>query len=591
MTIEKFPIALKSELKEVDNNLKREIANLNLQLEANKRVKNGVTFGTNFADSFGMEIDTARTSSDEALEVGQTVITVRDASDFKVGTEVTIYDDVNLERVNIASIDGNEIALETALTKDYKEGVNVARSMVVDNPDFKEMSFGNWGTYQHLIIDNEKLENVPSIQQNTLNYTLVRAGDSWYKLRKSDIKIDRLRDNHTSWEEISTLSFPNNGIKLETDDKYLIVVHRTSINSTYSIKILLDGALVDSFDIQISSSNAVGSLSIKFNKKTRRLYLFTTISPSQANYVTYMACFSISNDGKVSQFGDILPFISAIPYENYRYRIIHSIAKPQDMIFEDDRILVGFLTLQHYTNNSAYAEFVEINNEFTSATSKSNIYVAGGNALTDASFFKYNDEYVFVFGSNQTSTSNYCHVLKSTDAITWSKMTFSLKSIISSFYKGDGYVWFMSTQKLYGMNIDTDTTAVEIEQYSTTGSIDGIGFYVPSDSEVDRPFTMHEDASLFNGSGVVGYGDKITVNDLRFKIKPSKEVVTWLQHDNGLTVTEATFGNINLDLSTLDDETQAVGYTTIEQDEVRLTIERPSIDVDPKITRILGGTS
>src|SRR5699024_8231061 len=60
------------DVRESENNMKREIANLNLQLEANKRVKNGVTFGTNFDDSFGMEVDMARTSSDDALIVGQT---------------------------------------------------------------------------------------------------------------------------------------------------------------------------------------------------------------------------------------------------------------------------------------------------------------------------------------------------------------------------------------------------------------------------------------------------------------------------------------------------------------------------------------
>ncbi|MBM6995055.1 exo-alpha-sialidase [Paenibacillus sp. DXFW5] len=85
--------------------LSRDVANLNMQLEASKRVTDGFTFGSNFADSFGMEIDTTKLISPTALEVGQTEITVDTIGTLAAGMEVTVYDDVNMERTTV-----NEVA-------------------------------------------------------------------------------------------------------------------------------------------------------------------------------------------------------------------------------------------------------------------------------------------------------------------------------------------------------------------------------------------------------------------------------------------------------------------------------------------------
>jgi hypothetical protein len=95
--------------------LSRDVANLNMQLEASKRVIDGATFGSNFADSFGMEIDTTKLTSPTALTVGQTEITVNSAGTLAAGMEVTVYDDVNMERTTVTAFEDRTEIIENVV--------------------------------------------------------------------------------------------------------------------------------------------------------------------------------------------------------------------------------------------------------------------------------------------------------------------------------------------------------------------------------------------------------------------------------------------------------------------------------------------
>jgi hypothetical protein len=71
---------------------------------------------------------------------GATVVPVLSATGFVVGQEVTIYDDVNHEDVDITAINGNNLTV-SVLTKSYKDKAQVARSMVANDG-----AFGGWAT-------------------------------------------------------------------------------------------------------------------------------------------------------------------------------------------------------------------------------------------------------------------------------------------------------------------------------------------------------------------------------------------------------------------------------------------------------------
>lgn len=127
--------------------MKKEIANLNLQLQASQRVTNGKTFGTDFTATFGMTIDYTKTSAVGALSVGQTSITVQDVTGLAVGQEVSIYDDVNIESVIISAIDTtNKVITVSPLVNTYKDKANVARTMAVLDTVNKCLKFGSWST-------------------------------------------------------------------------------------------------------------------------------------------------------------------------------------------------------------------------------------------------------------------------------------------------------------------------------------------------------------------------------------------------------------------------------------------------------------
>lgn len=147
------------QLKGALQNAQQEIANLNLYTDANNRVKTGYTYGTNFDAIFGMDIDYTKTNANSNLSIGQTILPTVSADGFKVGQEVTVYDDVNLERVKITAISGTNITIATGLTKEFKNGANIARTMFDKDTNAKTLTFGGWrqsGTKRALYLEEGK---------------------------------------------------------------------------------------------------------------------------------------------------------------------------------------------------------------------------------------------------------------------------------------------------------------------------------------------------------------------------------------------------------------------------------------------------
>ncbi|MCK6203929.1 hypothetical protein KZX50_00510 [Bacillus infantis] len=123
--------------------IKRELASFKLYQAASDRVPNGILFGTEFDDTFGMTIDFTKSYSSAALTAGATQISVMNAAGFASGQQVTVYDDVNSEHVDIIAVNGNVLTV-SALLNEYKSGAGVARTMAVVDTVAKTLSFETW---------------------------------------------------------------------------------------------------------------------------------------------------------------------------------------------------------------------------------------------------------------------------------------------------------------------------------------------------------------------------------------------------------------------------------------------------------------
>lgn len=93
-------------------------------------------------------LDTTNADLTAAATVGTTILSVDKTTGFVIGTEVTIFDDVNQENVMITAITPatNKVTV-SAITKAYKKGAKIARSNVVIDAVNQKMKIGDWGTY------------------------------------------------------------------------------------------------------------------------------------------------------------------------------------------------------------------------------------------------------------------------------------------------------------------------------------------------------------------------------------------------------------------------------------------------------------
>lgn len=95
-----------------------------------------------------LTLETAITDILAPAAIGATAIGVENVTDFKVGTEVTIFDNVNQENAMITAINTTSKTITlSALTKAYKKGAQIARSNVVIDTVNQKMKTGDWGTY------------------------------------------------------------------------------------------------------------------------------------------------------------------------------------------------------------------------------------------------------------------------------------------------------------------------------------------------------------------------------------------------------------------------------------------------------------
>jgi hypothetical protein len=538
--------ATTEEVRTADNDIKREVANLNLHLDASNRVTNGVTFGTNFDTMFGMEIDYTRNQSVNALNIGQTEITLEDASGFKIGHEVTIYDDINLERRRILNIVSNTLVVDS-LSKGFKAGANIARSMILYDEVNKAMNFGSFGSLSVVTIDGENLpqpfsaKSLISLQQ-TIFYV-----DSNRQLN--------VRDDEGVWSRKTALQGSYFSSTTTDGEKYVYVFSETNYDANNRRTVY-----IHAYDEQgnLIKQKTLGSgpywsnpSSQYFNKTL--YYLIQAYGGAQELYKTTF---------------DGVDFTAPV-------MIASGTWNKGGLIVLNDNEFVAF------SYNATAATF----NKIVGTTSTSHTFtqsgiIGGGVIDGKLTFISLNNN---VVGIHQTENNS-----------TWTTKTYTLgatpsKSIAVIDSEETIHLALLVDSNLYVTK--KISIAVGFEELVRYGTVTGTSLAAPiaHNQKYRKPLMLLDNTKLM-AELLVGEGSPLTINDVRFTTKPTTEAVAWIKHDEGLTITEGVFNDRIMDLTVVDDETQLVGIKFEDSvGEIRVTMERPTTEDDVRITRIIGG--
>lgn len=96
-----------------------------------------------------MRMSTAKAIMPQATAASSSPIQLNivNAVDFSVGQEVTVYDDVHLERVMVTAVVAGKLTL-SRLQNSYKKGAVIARTTLVMDAASKTLKIGGYKTYE-----------------------------------------------------------------------------------------------------------------------------------------------------------------------------------------------------------------------------------------------------------------------------------------------------------------------------------------------------------------------------------------------------------------------------------------------------------
>lgn len=609
--------------------LEREVANLNLQLTASQRVSNGVTFGSNFADSFGMTIDTTKTVTTAALSAGETSIPVESVTGLTGGMEVTIYDDVNIERVKITSINGNTLTVP-ALTKAYKEKANVARTSAVIDTVNKCLKFGGWKTRaEHYASPGEVLSTGTSIgavgggrkicklsngagfmaaytDPNGLTIRLMKydVGTNTWSLFGTVTWSANVADYSIApdpWGGVYVLSCVPSGIvgfrwyKSDGTQGYnLNLTTNSDLTTAYRCEIatdLVNNAIYCVYEGRMPSTPNTGNI------------LITTGAITETGMNMWHKNKPVTNDALSNSASNIYPHL-AVNEEAFKCMIVW---------VYDSGGTQSYTILNNIYDGAAQKLMFTSNTLCYSSTYQFPIWEVSC-FYEPKSFVKATNGRYHISFSREGTVSKVQEIWQissdKADGTVWSTATllsndptrYQRGPTMSMDHLGNLYVLWMSlgTSGKYEIAMRVKDSASQ-----TWGGIlridqdAGNNLQWPSSlgqicefSSIPPTVYLESGVSVqYIGQFVSGTEVPLLQNDLRFTVKDTDEAVAWVLRDptltvtgalNGQTMTKTTAGNEDQFVKSLD----AVGPA-----EIRLTMQRAATTDNVKITRILGGTS
>lgn len=535
------------------------IANLTLYQDANNRIKSGTLFGTNGGESFGnIEVDFTRSKLFAEYTAYSNRIEVEDVSGFFVGHEITIYDDINLERTRITGIDGNILEIEP-LENNYAGQTNVSRTMMEYDDIGKVFKFGAFGILQDVLIDGEEIEgiNVLSVLsvQDDIFYlatsTWGGTGDRYSLYRRDKF------GSHTLVENLGADTGMSYGFT--TDGIHVFLIYKMHNGSQKKIKAYNKNG--DRLHEKILSvSPTVGNMTCHDG------ILYVTKYTSAAGLLYYIKYDEVDGFGDITMLGQdsvgkIFENISVISENEI---VIFKLEKNMSIT----RYVGGVASFIRYDTGSTSLVGGVVNGEFT-------IVSFANDSVTIHSTSDFSRWNTSVHSILQTVTSNTIRAMIDREG-----------TIHLSYFSGDRFY----TQKKEADKPNFSNT----EQMGSV--IDGplsMNYKTVTDNQkYKKPLFIFSknDKRYLMGEITFGDGEAINTNDIRFILPPTKNIATFTASTNDVNAIGGSVNGEMLEIKNVKGQQQFVGRIPEKKPiDVRLTFTRDQTDTDSFIYKIVGG--
>jgi hypothetical protein len=612
------------------SSLQKEIANLNLQLEASQRVTNGKTFGTDFLNTFNMTIDYSKTTIQGATSAGVNTVTVTNATPFKVGQEVTIYDDVKLERVVISNISGNNITFTTSLVNSYKDKANVARTMAILDTVNNCLKFGGWSTGTTKTVTDATVVSSAYSTSGNGGRKLVRLSNGWLVAAEIDTSAtpDTVRFQKydgSSWSDLCYIQPISNDIvdvALASKGTMVYVLATTKGTSSNPGFWKIDAETQSNVNINGDGVNIdpnltdIGKCTLIINDAGTELHAAWASKNSTYphSFNIRYAKSTINADGSVS-WGSVeqVTTISIFGHNYINPCIIVKDGIPCILFEQGDYSWTGTTEITSSRNivfikrSTGLSTHSYLNSNWTYNTVYANSYPQSSpcaifvpqsvNGLTNGRIA------VWWHGRDSTDTTYYNIRFAYSDdgGVTWSSMQklTTGNTVHRQFASGT-----VDKNGKYYVEYEDNGTIKRLE--STDGGITwgspitvGTGTHVSTlyDNTFNLNFSnplsirMSGSSVLFKGTWTTGTETPLLENDVRFTVSDAEEIVTWVQRDEGLTLTGYLNGNTMTKTSVTGEDQFTYDLGSVQPTEVKLKMTRANTTDDFKITKILGGVA
>jgi hypothetical protein len=597
--------------------LQKEVANLNLQLEANQRVTNGKTFGTDFLNTFGMTIDFTKTKSVGALSIGQTQIIVESVTGFAVGQEVTIYDDVNLERVTISAIDTtNKILTVAALTKSFKDKANVARTMAVADTVNKCLKFGGWLTQTTNTVTDATVVASAYDTSGNGGRKLVRLENDWLVACEKDTTNDVVyfQVDKQDGEGFKPLCYSNIGssntlvdVALEKKGTRVFALISWNLSNTQHRISFISFDVVVQANVDIGLGSVIesstlqgGNCSIVINEAGTELHATWSnrvSTYSNSNNIRY-AKGTINADGSVT-WGAVeqrTTYNASTTTGALNPTITMSGSGNPVIIFalEDNQNSARAIACRYYngTTWNASAVYSLVSTSLTQSSPSAIFVPQSVNGLPNGLLGNA------WHGTDSTSGGvNYIRFSRSTDGgANWStpqKLVPGTNPTLTTNKNGKLFITYEDngvTKRIESTdNGDTWSAPITVGNGTNPSSLFDLSL------NMSEPLTIRKGASsvLFSGTWTIGTETPILENDVRFTVQDTDEIALWVQRDElaGFTINAEVNGNTMTKTSVTGEDQFTYDLGNVQPTELKLKLTRSSTSDDVKITKILGGVA
>lgn len=577
------------------NPVYKQIANLNLQLEASARITDGGIIATTGVTEFGVSRITKETFAPAMTYPGE-LLGYDTLGSFIVGDEITVYDDVNLERVKITAVNTptKSFTVEPALTKTFKAGANIKTTMMVSRQFEEGFEYSGWkqsdvsypaisskayaSSYKYTSGQMTALDDgriaILSTSNETVSITIWKSDFSAY--------------NSYNFQSLSTK------FSLVSVGNYLCAVHVES--GALKVTVLhADVGVINTYSLGI-----VGALSYYSNISVQTEGSNLHIACSADSSLYYVKT-NLTLDGGLET--SVFEKVSTSSIRNVKVLVVQNVPV---IIYQSD---TGGSNNSHYVYkvhraSGSWSKSLQVFYVYDSQRYELNAHVDRNNRIWFwFCYYSGMSSDIHLYYANTTGYNAAVFTQLGGGAL-GTGYTNANASTASVYETSDSLIFYISSG-------DTSLIAAKYIQINKTtftkGTMTSLGVNSYAGFEVlNNPNVVFDDFTkpiLYYGSNVnevrltsmggtykAPKNTNILVNDMRFSLGNYKEVVLYVQHDAGLTI-EGYANGAEMAKTVNGNETQLViNQDSAQETIIRLTATR--VDTSSKqINKILGGVS